>query len=171
LIIGGGGTARAAVYALKKLLGCGTIYILNRDADEVAAVMSECSVKGFGDEIVHIGNVEQARSLPAPRVIVSAIPDFEPVTESEKMVRECLTMFLEGEKGTILEMCYHPKPQTAIARLVESKRWNLVLGTEAMVWQALEQDRYWTGREVKDLPVEKVRALIKEAVDKSAEHL
>lgn len=201
LVVGGGGTSRAAVYALAKWLGCAQIYMLNRDAGEVDAVIAECAARGFGADLVRISSLEQARSLEAPAVIVSAIPDFPPLTEGEALVRDCLTAILEkalpngvaqdvprgeardvavldtvapGEaplaKGALLEMCYHPSPNTAISRLAISKDWKVIPGTEAMIWQGLEQDRYWTGRDVKDMPVEEVKAAVAEALEKAGAH-
>jgi quinate dehydrogenase len=36
----------------------------------------------------------------------------------------------------------------------------VILGTEAMIYQGLEQDKYWTGKEVSELPKDKVQAVI-----------
>jgi quinate dehydrogenase len=172
LVVGGGGTSRAAVYALSKWLGCGQIYMLNRDVSEVEAVIAECTARDFGANLVHISSLEQARSLATPAVIVSAIPDFPPQTDGELLVRDGLTAILErSAKGAILEMCYHPSPNTAISRLATSKGWEVIPGTEAMIWQGLEQDRYWTGRDVKDMPVEEVKAAVAEALEEARAHI
>ena len=173
LIIGGGGTSRAAVYALTEWLGASPIYMLNRDASEVAAVIEECTARGFGSHLVHISSFAQARCLETPAVIVSAIPDFPPQTEGEIMVRDSLTAILENAvpQGAVLEMCYHPSPNTAITRLATSRGWKVIPGTEAMIWQGLEQDRYWTGRDVEDMPVEEVKAAVAEALEKARAHI
>ena len=47
LVLGGGGAARSAVYALVKYMGCETVYLVNRDAAEVEAVMSWCKSQGM----------------------------------------------------------------------------------------------------------------------------
>jgi quinate dehydrogenase len=57
-------------------------------------------------------------------------------------------------------MCYHPTTWTGIAEISQKAGWQVVLGTEALIYQGLEQDRYWTGREVKELPVVKVQEAI-----------
>jgi len=164
MIIGGGGTSRAAVYALKKFIGCSTVYIVNRDKSEVDAVISECSSKGFGDGLVYVSSVAQAESLPAPKVIVSAIPNYPPKSESEIQTRGIIEVMLgkggRDERGAILEMCYHPSPSTEVARVSKEKGWQVIEGTEAMIWQGLEQERVWLGKEVRELPVQRVKEVI-----------
>lgn len=161
MVIGGGGAARSAVYALKKWLGCSAIYIVNRDKAEVDAVIEECSRKGFGDGLLYVQNAAQAHRLEGPGAIVACIPNFPPQTPSELAAREVMEIMLRKKhKGAILEMCYHPSPWTEIAEISRRAGWQVILGTEALIWQGLEQERYWTGREVEQLPVEKVKAVI-----------
>lgn len=161
MVIGGGGTSRAAVYALKHFLGCGEIYLVNRDRSEVDQVILECQSKGFGERIKYVGSVEEAERLEEPRVIVSAIPDFAPDTADEVRTRRIIeTMLEKGSKGAILEMCYHPSPNTAIASISRKHGWQVIEGVEAMIWQGLEQDKVWLRRKVSTLPVEKVKEAI-----------
>ncbi|OJD40600.1 quinate dehydrogenase [Diplodia corticola] len=161
LVVGGGGAARSAVYALRKWMRATDIYIVNRDEAEVRAVVDECVARGFGDGLVHVRDVEQARALEGPGAVVSCVPDFPPRTEKEVVARLVLEELLsKPHKGAVLEMCYHPSPWTAIAEVAEGKGWEVILGTEAMIYQGLEQDKYWTGKEVSELPVEKVKAVI-----------
>ncbi|KAF7856002.1 hypothetical protein EAF04_009958 [Stromatinia cepivora] len=164
MVIGGGGTCRAAVYALKKFLGCETIYMVNRDKSECDAVIAECSSNGFGDGLLYIESITQAKSLAAPTVIVSAIPDLTPISEDENRARGIISEFLdkEGEKGAILEMCYHPSPDTQIASLAAEAGWQVVGGVEAMINQGLEQDKVWLGVELEDLPIKEVRSVVLE---------
>lgn len=166
LIIGGGGTSRAAVYSLKHFIGCDKVYFINRDPSEVAAVIAECTKAGFGDNLIHIVDAAHAESLPKPAVIVSAVPNFSPRTDAEKMARRCAEIMLSGEdKGALLEMCYHPSSDTEIARLSIANGWQVVPGTEAMIWQGLEQDKYWTGRSIEEMPVQELKQIIKKAVE------
>jgi quinate dehydrogenase len=165
LVVGGGGTARAAVYALQNYLGCSPVYIVNRDAAEVRAVIDECNARGFGEDIIHVATVAQAEQLEAPSAIVSAVPDFAPVSEEEKIARQVLAVFLRSsEKGALLEMCYHPSPKTEIAGLAANLGWQVITGTEAMIGQGLEQARLWTGIEVKGDLREAARAAVRNAI-------
>lgn len=148
LIVGGGGTCRAAIYALERYFGCSRIYIINRDRKEVEAVIRDTNTTL---DIRHITSLEEAEELESPGLVISAIPDFESHTESEVMVRDILKSLLsrEGEKeGALLEMCYHPSSDTRITSLAEKCGWKVIGGLEAMVGQGLEQAKLWAGVEV-----------------------
>ncbi|KAF9869681.1 hypothetical protein CkaCkLH20_12868 [Colletotrichum karsti] len=161
LVIGGGGAARSAVYALRKWMKATDIYLVNRDKSEVDAVIAECTERGYGENLFHVSTVEEARDLEAPGAIVSCIPDFPPKTPEEIVARDIIVEFFnKDKKGSILEMCYNPTPFTEIGALAEEAGWQVILGTEAMIYQGLEQDRYWTGKEVDQLPVQKVKEVI-----------
>lgn len=174
MVIGGGGTCRAAVYAVKNYFECSVVYLVNRDKAEVDQVIAECKAQGFGDTLRYVSTIEEAESLAAPGVIVSAIPDFPPKSEDEIRTRRVIeTILNKPEKGAILEMCYHPSPNTAIAGISLKAGWQLIEGTEAMIWQGLEQDKVWLRKRVSTLPVEKVKQVIsaKLAENRAAAHL
>jgi quinate dehydrogenase len=161
MVIGGGGAARSAVYALRRMMNCKPVYLVNRDKIEVNAVIEECTSKGFGQSLIHVETVDQARELPGPGAIVSCVPDFPPKTDNEKQARAVMEVFLNREhKGAMLEMCYHPSPWTEIGGIAEKAGWQVILGTEAMIYQGLEQDKLWSGKALKELPVEEVKAVI-----------
>jgi quinate dehydrogenase len=165
LVVGGGGTCRAAVYALQNFLGCSPVYVINRDKTEVDAVIEECNARGFGEDLIHVSSVAQAQQMQAPGAIVSAVPDFPPVTETEKTAREVLIALLsKPEKGVLLEMCYHPSPNTEISKLGRTLGWPVINGTEAMVGQGFEQARLWTNIEITEGMREDARCCVREAI-------
>lgn len=167
MVIGGGGAARSAVYALVHYMRAGTIYLINRDASEVAAVIAWCKSQGYGDDLIHVASVAQAQELEGPGAIVACVPNFPPVTEAEKEARRVTEILLsKPHKGAILEMCYHPVPWTEIAALSEAAGWQVILGTEAVIYQGLEQDRHWTGREISEMPIQKVKEVIARELEK-----
>jgi len=146
-------------------MGCSPIYIVNRDLSEVNAVLKSCLEAGYGDGLIHVKTAAQAQRLEVPAAIVSCVPNFPPVTPAEIVVREIIKTFLGNEtKGQILEMCYHPTPYTEIGNLAEALGWDVILGTEAMIYQGLEQDRFWTGKELLELPGKEVKAAIAQAL-------
>ncbi|KAF4127030.1 quinate dehydrogenase [Geosmithia morbida] len=162
LVVGGGGAARSAVYALRKWLSVKSIYLVNRDAGEVQAVIDDCKAHGYGEDLIHVETVDQAASLETPGAIVACVPDFEPQTDEERQARGVTDSFLsrKDHKGAMLEMCYNPTPYTKLGTLAEQKGWQVILGTEALIWQGLEQDKFWTGKSLNELPV----ATAKEAI-------
>jgi len=161
LVIGGGGAARSAVYALRKWLKATDIYLVNRDQSEVDAVISECTQRGYGQGLRHVRTVEEATMLDSPGAIVACVPDFAPETEAEKLARAVVETFFKKErKGAMLEMCYNPTPFTQLGAIAESHGWQVILGTEALIYQGIEQDRYWTRRDAEELPLEKIRQVI-----------
>ncbi|KAH9810068.1 Shikimate dehydrogenase substrate binding domain [Teratosphaeria destructans] len=168
LVIGGGGAARSAVYALVQSLGCQKVYLVNRDAAEVEAVISWCQAQGYGDGLVHVATPAQAAALEGPGAIVACVPNFPPVTESEVEARRVTEVFLEkSHKGAILEMCYHPEPWTEIAEISKRAGWQVILGTEAVIYQGIEQDHYWTGRDRSELPVRETQAVVAKELSKA----
>lgn len=170
LVVGGGGAARSAIYALRKWMKVKTIYLVNRDEAEVTAVIADCAERGYGEGLLHVKDVAQAQGLEAPGAIVACVPDFEPETEEEIRARAVTETFLDKEqKGAILEMCYNPTPFTRLGGIAEDKGWKVILGTEALIYQGLEQDKYWTGKELEEMPIEKVHVAIAEKVAQRAE--
>ncbi|KAI7545295.1 shikimate/quinate 5-dehydrogenase [Hortaea werneckii] len=168
MVIGGGGAARSAVYALVKFLGCERVYLVNRDAGEVRGVMEWCQAQGYGDGLVHVASKEEAEGLEGPGAVVACVPNFPPVTAEEREARAVVEVMLgKSHKGAILEMCYHPTPWTEIAALAEKAGWQVILGTEAVIYQGLEQDKYWTGKELDELPVAEVKEVIANELLKS----
>lgn len=167
MVVGGGGAARSAVYALKKFMKATTVYLVNRDKAEVDAVISWCKDHGYGDELIHVATAEEAQKAESVGAIVACVPDFAPSTAAEIEARKVLETFLSKSKGAILEMCYHPKPWTQIAQLSEDAGWKVILGTEAMIYQGFAQDTCWTGRTLADLPVKEVKAAIAEQLSKT----
>ncbi|KAL6243829.1 hypothetical protein RBB50_009263 [Rhinocladiella similis] len=154
LIIGAGGACKASLYALTAVLKSKTIYILNRDEDEVLELEKEVKSKYTDVELVHVKDPEQAKTLSPPFHVVGTIPDAEPVSLNEKQVHRSLEVFLQSEqKGIVLDMCYKPR-RTRILRLSEQHGWKSIEGTAIIGHQFKEQYRLWCGEDlVKRLPL------------------
>ncbi|KAK0257478.1 hypothetical protein LTS09_007525 [Friedmanniomyces endolithicus] len=168
MVIGGGGAARAAIYALAQLMQFSTIYLVNRDGSEVEAVIAWCKSQGYGDGLIHVSTATQANALDGPGAIVACVPNYLPVTESEKEARRVTEIFLnKAHKGAILEMCYHPTPWTEIAAISQKAGWQVIVGTEAVIYQGLEANRYWTGRQISEMPTLRVKEVIAQELSKA----
>lgn len=171
-IIGAGGASRAAAYALWADLGCPTIYIINRDRAEVEALVADvermahlmaadkadsdfpsCSGspqprRAAAPSIVHLESTAQADSIvaaDAPYYVVGTVPDFEPITPSEILVRDVFEVILtkEASKGVFLDMCYKPRVTRQIKR-AQSHGWPTVEGTGIIGHQIEQQWWLWT---------------------------
>lgn len=154
MVIGGGGACRAAVYALRKMLGCSEIYLVNRDIKELEQVLRSFEIAGFDARCICIRTVDQAMTLEAPAVIISTIPDITPQSDGEILVRDLTTAFLDKPcKGILLDMCYHPSPQTQIISLARQHGWTVVSGIEMFLFQAVEACSIWTHVAVDQLPI------------------
>ncbi|KAJ5486068.1 hypothetical protein N7530_000368 [Penicillium desertorum] len=176
LIIGGGGTARTAIYVMRRWLGSSRIYVVNRDAAEVAAILDEDRRRNPDPNaqapLIPVTDPVDAARLEAPAAIVSGIPNYPPKSPEELRARAIIQAFLgtaadaDKQQGVILEMCYHPTPWTEIAHLASAGGWKVILGSEALIWQGLEQARLWTGKDVTGTPglVKQVKDLVAKTI-------
>ena len=169
LVIGAGGASRAAVYALSVDLKCNTIYVINRDEDEVKALLADAQKHGRGKlELIHVTSVSQAEQLPSPYFVVGTVPDFEPKTASEIEMRKMLEVLLEtDEKGVILDMCFKPR-NTRTLKLARTLGWSCVPGTGVIGYQIETQWSLWTKEDISStLPKEKAWEALNKAAEES----
>ena len=168
MVIGGGATCRSAVYALTNGLGANTVYLVNRFVHEVDAVIEHFHCVGMKAPLQHLATVEQAQGLNSPpAVIISAIPDHEPVTDLERTVRAIAATVFEktsGPNNVFLEMCYDPSPKTALVRLASQSGWQVVTGIDVMTYQAIAQSVLWTEKNLEDLPLEAATEAMKDVL-------
>jgi len=176
LIVGAGGASRAAVYALFGELGSEEIYVVNRDEDEVAALLkdteaySSSSSSSQPPKITHITSLGQVDGLATPFYIVGTVPDFEAQSPSEILCRDILKSFLDREeKGVLLDMCFKPR-NTRILKMARERKWECVDGTGVIGHQIEEQWRLWVGAgegKAKAVPKEEAWAVLRKAADES----
>ncbi|KAH0542507.1 hypothetical protein FGG08_003103 [Glutinoglossum americanum] len=165
LVLGSGGAARSAVYALAECMGCSIVYLVNRDKGETETMILQFRDVGLKAEVRHVTSVAQAAILEAPVVVVGAVPDTPPMTPEEREVREVVEAFLRNEeKGVLVDMCYSPEPWTELAKSAREAGWEVVVGTEVMIFQGIVQDMLWTERPVEEMPVQEVTKFIRDQV-------
>jgi quinate dehydrogenase len=169
MIYGAGGASRAGLYAMVVRMGLETIYIANRDDQEIQQFLRDA--QGYKTShpltIVPVRTTKAAATLPVPAYIVSTIPDIEPSSESELRTRDVLCTFLRhrGEsRSVLLDMCYHPR-QTANLRLADDAGWETIDGVETVARQFRAHWKHWTGVELSDDIEQDARGLL----DKIAE--
>jgi len=134
MVVGSGGTTRAAVYALHSL-GFSPVYIVARNKQAVQEIISS-----FPQEY-NILNVEDASHVRhLPNVIISTVPADRPVDSS---MRELLGSVLRqprqsGPSRIFLEMAYKPR-QTPLIGLAEESNWVTIPGLEVLTSQGFYQ--------------------------------
>ena len=145
LVIGAGGTARAAIYALHAL-GASPIYLFNRtrrSAEELAHAIP-------GAHVELLDTLDMSGAAP-PSVIVSTVP--ASATTTDEGVPNALflpsTLF-SAEAGVVVDMAYRPA-ETPLLKLAKTavpanRTWHTVAGIEVLLEQGYEQFEQWTGR-------------------------
>jgi len=141
LVIGAGGTCRAAVYAIHQL-GVQTIYLYNRTRENAEKVAK------FFPKDFNIVCVTSLDELPAakPSVIVSTVPGGS-MTLDEKASGILLKPTLLNEAGGVaIEMAYRPKVSALIELAQATENWAHVFGVDILLEQAFVQFEGWTKR-------------------------
>lgn len=141
VVIGGGGTARAAIFALREM-GYGPIYLVGRNKEKLKKLTHAFS-EDYGIQLV-ASEAEAQAIEKSPVVAVGTIPGDIPVDEGLEAVLKVLFKKGEGEGKVMLEMAYKPVV-TPLVELVREAGWKTVAGLEPLVGQGVHQFRLWTG--------------------------
>jgi len=156
LVIGGGGTARAALYALQSL-GAETIYLWNRTKSKAQELAT-----AFPDARIHVLDQLGVFPFAPPNVIVGTIPatatTLEKGTPGATFLTADLYQYRDGP-AVVVDMAYKPA-DTPLLRLASvASNWKTLPGLEVLLEQGYEQFELWTGRKCPRGAVgEKVRA-------------
>lgn len=143
LVVGGGGTSRAAIYALHQM-GFSPIYIVGRNPAKLESMVSTFPTS-YNIQIVE-GNEKLEH---VPHVAIGTIPADRPIDPG---MREILChMFeraqeadadasrtIEGSPRVLLEMAYKPRV-TALMQLAVDAGWTTIPGLEALIGQGVHQ--------------------------------
>lgn len=137
LVIGGGGTARAAIYTLHAMK-YSPIYILGRSPTKIQALI-ESFPSEYNLNVLPLSAAHSEFSKPI-KVAIGTIPADKPV---EKDMRAALEhTFRAAQGGIMLEMAYKP----AVTELMQLARgWTTIPGLEVLAGQAFYQFEAWTG--------------------------
>lgn len=147
LVIGAGGTCRAAIYAMHAL-GARRILLFNRTRDNAEKV-----AESFPAEY-NITVVTDLATLPgAPGVVVSTVPGTSLSNEQGEGIYLPPSV-LSAPGGVAIDMAYKPY-KTALLAAAETANWTGVSGIELLCLQAFHQFTLWTG---KPAPKDKMRA-------------
>lgn len=144
MVIGGGGTSRAAAFSLHKM-GCKKIYMVNRTASKLYDIKKTLP-ENFNIEILE--TAEQVNAADPVSLIVSCVPADKPL--DSELVDKIETVLHHGkqQKGsfapTLIDAAYKPL-FTPVMRIAEEKfGWAVIPGVEMLVNQGVMQFRKHT---------------------------
>ncbi|KAL5413283.1 hypothetical protein PMIN06_009713 [Paraphaeosphaeria minitans] len=155
LVIGGGGTSRAAIYALHEMQ-YSPIYLLGRNPQKMS-VLREAFPEDYNIQIVNAASIADVERIPT--VAIGTIPADQPIDASIKETLDALFAKAKNEKAEaaapigsrppggkriLLEMAYKPAV-TDLITLATEAGWDTVNGLEVLVGQGVKQFEYWTG--------------------------
>ncbi|KAJ9149292.1 Pentafunctional AROM polypeptide [Pleurostoma richardsiae] len=149
MVVGNGGTSRAALYALHSL-GYAPLYVVARDAANAEKLRGTFPADY---DIQVLSETAQAAGLSAallPDVVVGTIPADRPIDSG---MREVLLSVLRHPEGAaaaavaprvLLEMAYMPR-RTPLMQMAEDAGWATIPGLEVLAAQGWYQFQLWTG--------------------------
>lgn len=140
IVLGAGGAARAACYALVEL-GVSKILVVNRTRANAEAMASRFPEASF-DVYETLGEaVDASRTVPA-RVVIGCIPA-DDLTE-DKVPAD---VFGGAESGVLVEMAYRPAITGMEKAALKHPSWRIFKGVDVLREQGYAQFSIWTGKE------------------------
>ncbi|KAI5296864.1 hypothetical protein KEM56_005282, partial [Ascosphaera pollenicola] len=150
LVIGGGGTARAAIYALHQM-GYAPIYVAGRTQSKV-----DNTIRTFPEsfDIRFLRDAAMIETLPT--VAIGTVPGNSPIDPAMREILCSVFTIAQAQdaekkkageqprKRILLEMAYKPAV-TALIQLARDADWETISGLQALVAQGVYQYEYWTG--------------------------
>jgi pentafunctional AROM polypeptide len=143
LVIGAGGTARAAIYALHAL-GASRIYLFNRTRRSAEELVH--AIPGAHVELLDALDVTSIQG-PPPSIIVSTVPASATTTEKGTVADSLFlpSSLFSADAGVVVDMAYRPA-ETPLLRLAKttagasaSRKWSSVMGIEVLLEQWLKR--------------------------------
>lgn len=151
LVVGAGGTSRAAVYALWKYFDVTEVFMINRFVSETEDLRASMLAAGCTMKVTAVTTLQQAESLQVPGLVIGTVPDIPAESAEELHARDLVSIILqrlagseEVKDGFLLDMCYHPKPQTSLIEIASKNGWQTVYGVESVKYQAVVQNYLWS---------------------------
>ncbi|KAH7105824.1 Pentafunctional AroM protein [Auriculariales sp. MPI-PUGE-AT-0066] len=142
-VLGAGGTARAAIYALHSL-GARKIVLLNRtkaNADKLASSFPP----QYGVVAIDASDAGAQLSAERPLVIVSTVPP--QAAESQDSLHLTPNLLGTTAPGVVVDMVYAPYETPLLKRVRQhGQGWVGVPGLEVLLEQGFRQFELWTGR-------------------------
>jgi len=136
LILGAGGTARAAAFAFKKL-GFAEVHVLNRTVEKAAVL-----AKAFGDSFKVVRDPKELASLTRLDAVMGTLPGTAGFTLPDGLLADF--------KPVVIDAAYQSSASgerfTALLRQAKHHHCALVEGLEMLFEQGCAQCELWTGK-------------------------
>jgi len=145
VVLGAGGTARAAVYALHAL-GASKIWLLNRTRANAESLAASFPAE-YGIVVLDAETADKHLSGAPPRVIVSTVPPQASDTGSTSALHIIPGLLGGTEPGVVVDMVYSPYETPLLHRVkTYGKGWAAVAGLDVLLEQGYRQFESWTNR-------------------------
>ncbi|KAJ3536228.1 hypothetical protein NM208_g6812 [Fusarium decemcellulare] len=149
LVLGAGGAARAACYAIQDL-GITNLVLVNRTlskAEEMASHLSNIRTQIFPTLQEAVASVISGVAI---RLVVACVPADD--LGQDQIPPE---LFSRGSDGVLIEMAYRPHVTGMMTVATQYPGWAVYRGIDVLEEQAYAQFELWTGKQA---PVEAMRA-------------
>ena len=146
VVLGAGGTSRAALYALSKIPQVQKVKVWNRTHSKAVELATEFNATAVQDltQVLRQPQNKMMKRGPIVFIIVGTIPAS---AQSDLPLKE---MYQQASNdygfGIVVDMAYRPRetPLLLSSQQLE-KSWNRVEGIEVLLEQGFEQFKIWTG--------------------------
>lgn len=145
VVLGGGGTAAAAIAALQEL-GAPSAAVYVRDVTRAAEARAAAAMLRFPIDVYPIAGA--AAAMAAADVVISTLPPRAADPQAAALMQELAGRSEAGTApavpGVLLDVAYDPWP-SRIAAVWQNAGGTVVPGLEMLIYQAVEQVRHFTG--------------------------
>ncbi|KAF0641463.1 hypothetical protein FPSE5266_04808 [Fusarium pseudograminearum] len=144
MVVGSGGTTRAAIFALHSL-GFGPIYIAARNQEKADAIAAEFPKEYQLEGLSKASDAEKVSENL--KVVISTIPADRPIDPTlQELVGAVLSRPApDGERRVLLEMAYKPSHTPIMQLADDAGNWTTIPGLEVLSSQGWYQFELWTG--------------------------
>jgi len=140
VILGGGGTAAAAIAGLEEL-GARSADVFVRDPSRAGEARAASAALGVPVQVLPLAGA--AAAVAAADVVISTLPPRAADALAAELA-DALAAKLTGAPGVLLDVAYDPWP-SRIAAVWQEAGGTVVPGLEMLIYQAVEQVRHFTG--------------------------
>lgn len=155
LVVGAGGAARAAVYAMKEA-GLKTIYVWNRTFEKAREICESFAKSTTTCTFIAVSHPSELQD--APGTIIGTIP-------GEAIPQSAFGDLFKKSRGLCIEMAYEPRVTNLLSVARTHGGWTTADGLEVLLRQAFDQYKLWTRRAA---PYEVMRKAVQQAASNVA---